>query len=525
MTADDPGQRLLDALPVPLFFKDADGVYRRCNRAFCDFLALSPDDILGHTVHDVAPPERARTYAEADAALLAEGPGGTQQYVAPVVTSSGEERAVAFTKACYTDADGRVAGIVGLVFDVTSRERTSTDLRAYAERFRVLLERSPIAMAITREDGTIRYANPRLAELLDEMPDAMTGRNAVAYYQDSARRRELIEKVDRDGRVREEEVALRTAEGDARHVLMTMERLAYEGETVLIVWMYDITGRKHMEEALRAARRESQDALERAEESRQELLQAEKMASLGHLVAGVTHELNTPIGNTLSGASLLDDEAARIQARAAEGSLKRSDLNGFLETVRETSQLMTRNIHRAGELIGSFKEVAVDQAHDERRTFDLATYLEEIAASLRPRVRKAGHTLTFECPAGIVMEGYPGALFRIFGNLVTNALMHAFGDTPGGHIDLTVTPPADGAVTLTFRDDGRGMDADEKARIFDPYFTTRRGSGGSGLGLSIVHSLVTRNLGGEVTVASTPGHGTTTTLTLPLTAPENAPEP
>jgi ligand-binding sensor domain-containing protein/signal transduction histidine kinase len=259
------------------------------------------------------------------------------------------------------------------------------------------------------------------------------------------------------------------------------------------------------------------------QETQAQLAAHEKLASLGSLVAGVAHELNTPIGNSLLMASTLHEKTEQLAQRFEQSTLRRSDLAGWIDASREASGLIVRSLHNAAELVNSFKQVSVDQSSAQRRRFDLAQACNEIAATMMNRVRRDGHTLELQVPAGIVLDAYPGSLGQVLINFVNNALLHAF-DGPGGRMVLAASTPEPGRVRIEFSDNGRGIAPDHVARIFDPFFTTRMGQGGTGLGLNIAWNLVTTLLGGAIRVDSTPGHGTTFILDLPLQAPGLPPD-
>jgi signal transduction histidine kinase len=255
-------------------------------------------------------------------------------------------------------------------------------------------------------------------------------------------------------------------------------------------------------------------ALERLRQAQAQLVQNEKLASLGGLVAGVAHEINTPVGVSVTAASTLQAKAAQLQAQHASGSMRRSDLERFLGVAGESTRIILTNLHRAADLIQSFKQVAVDQSSGERRRFELKGYLEEVLLSLGPRLRKSGHGVTLDCPAGLVTDSYPGALAQIVTNLFNNSLLHAYGAGQKGNIRLEARQ-AGAVMELHYRDDGCGIKPEHLPRVFDPFFTTRRGSGGSGLGLHIVYNLVTQMLGGTIELRSTPGQGVAISVRFP----------
>jgi signal transduction histidine kinase len=231
-------------------------------------------------------------------------------------------------------------------------------------------------------------------------------------------------------------------------------------------------------------------------------------------VAGVAHEINTPLGVTVTAASHLREEALRI-ARAQ--SLDADDLAGFHATIGESSEIILRNLQRADRLIKSFKLVAVDQTTEERRSIELGAYLNDIMVSLGPSLKKTSHTVAIVCPEPVWLDTYPGALYQIVSNLVMNALHHAFTPEQAGTITVDARRN-DNVVELTYRDNGIGMSDEVRARVFEPFFTTRRGQGGSGLGLHVVYNLVTQLLKGSIRVDSAPGAGTVFEIFLPQNA-------
>jgi ligand-binding sensor domain-containing protein/signal transduction histidine kinase len=265
------------------------------------------------------------------------------------------------------------------------------------------------------------------------------------------------------------------------------------------------------------------DAYRQLKDTQAQLAAHEKLASLGSLVAGVAHELNTPIGNSLLMASTLQEKTELLAARFAQAQLKKSELEGWIAAAVEASALIQRSLEGAAELVNSFKQVSVDQASTQRRRFDLAQACHEIAATIMNQVRRGGHSLQLQVEPGIVMDSYPGPLGQVVINFVNNALLHAF-DGPGGTMQLTASRTGEDRVRIEFRDNGRGVPAEYLSRIFDPFFTTRMGQGGTGLGLNIAYNIVTTLLQGAIQVESEPGQGTAFILDLPLRAAP-APEP
>jgi len=262
------------------------------------------------------------------------------------------------------------------------------------------------------------------------------------------------------------------------------------------------------------------EALLSLEMAQDELLRGEKLASLGRMVAGVAHELNTPIGNAAVTASSLRDYAQDMSTKMHKGPLKKSDLTQFVATFLEGTDLLLRATERARDLVSSFKEVAVDQTSDRRRAFDLAQVASDVVRSMKPGLKGEPWQIQLAVESGISCDGYPGAITQIITNLLENALRHAFSGREIGTIEIGAILLGRGRFEMTVSDDGNGIAPEALGMIFDPFFTTRLGQGGSGLGLTIVHNLTTSVLGGGIKVESALGSGTRFVLNLPQTAPK-----
>ncbi|HJV01562.1 MAG TPA: ATP-binding protein [Burkholderiaceae bacterium] len=270
--------------------------------------------------------------------------------------------------------------------------------------------------------------------------------------------------------------------------------------------------------ALQEANAELEQSLESLKMTQDDLVRSEKLAALGALVAGVAHELNTPIGNGLLAASSLADHLRNFEAEVAAG-LRKSSLDAHLAEVNQAAEIMLRNLNRAVDLVASFKQVAVDRASSQGREFLLDEVVTEIMLTLWPSLKKSGVAITHDIPPGIRMRSYPGALGQVVTNLINNAVIHGFdGATDCGCVSLRARVRDDGWVELEVRDDGAGIAPEHLGRIYDPFFTTKLGKGGSGLGLNIVYNLVRGVLDGRIAVRSAVGKGTVFTVTLPLDA-------
>jgi signal transduction histidine kinase len=247
-------------------------------------------------------------------------------------------------------------------------------------------------------------------------------------------------------------------------------------------------------------------ALTSLQEAQSELVRQEKLASLGRLVAGVAHEINTPLGICVTATSHLVQEVKLTREELAAGEMTEDSLLQFLDIVDQSLRIMTTNTQRAAALVRSFKQVAVDQSSDDIRTFNLRNYLNEVLLSLQPKLKGRPVKVEVDCAPDIALESFPGAVSQIVTNMVMNSLVHGFEHEQAGMIAIRAVLEDD-MVLLEYSDNGAGMDADTLGKLFDPFFTTRRGSGGSGLGAHILYNLATGSLGGSVKADSVPGQG------------------
>jgi signal transduction histidine kinase len=254
--------------------------------------------------------------------------------------------------------------------------------------------------------------------------------------------------------------------------------------------------------------------IEKLTQTRHELVQNEKMATLGRLVAGVAHEINTPVGLSITAASTLDKETQIIKNEFNQGKLKRSALQAYLETAQQGSQLILSNLQQAAELVQSFKQVAVDQTHLARRQFTVKAYLEETILNLMPKLKQTKHRLTINGNDTVTINSYPGALSQVVNNLVTNSIAHAYQPGESGQLQFDISAH-DSKLTIEYSDNGCGIAPENLSKIFEPFFTTARNQGGSGLGLHIVYNLITQKLKGTIRCESQVGKGTQFIIELP----------
>jgi signal transduction histidine kinase len=272
---------------------------------------------------------------------------------------------------------------------------------------------------------------------------------------------------------------------------------------------------------LQMAHKEVEQTLENLRLSNEELARKEKLAALGALVAGVAHEINTPIGNSLVTVSVLNKETQSINAQfQSSNALKRSVLKHYFEDAGNTCDILQRNLQRAADLVTSFKQLAIDQTSSQRHSFQLAELVSELVVMFAPQTKSCGCTIFCDIDPELILDSYPGLLGQALNHLIHNAIIHAFEGRSNGRIDVTARLNHDEWLELSVTDDGNGIPAADLRRIFDPFFTTKFGTGGSGLGLHITYNIVTAILGGRINFNSTVGEGSSFTLILPTIAPQ-----
>ena len=258
--------------------------------------------------------------------------------------------------------------------------------------------------------------------------------------------------------------------------------------------------------ALELANQNLLATLDKLSQSQNQLVEQEKMASLGGLVAGIAHEINTPVGIGVTAVSHMGELVSQLELEHQAKTLRPKDLDRFLVNANECVTITFNNLGRAADLVKSFKQVAVDQSSDSVRTIMVADYLHEILMSLRPQLKKTAHKVELECDPHCKIRCHAGALSQILTNFIMNSIIHGFENIDEGLVKISITKH-DQRIFLTYSDNGVGMDADGLSRIFDPFYTTRRGHGGSGLGAHVVYNLVTQALNGSIVAKSEIGEG------------------
>ncbi|MFC4655201.1 MULTISPECIES: sensor histidine kinase [Rheinheimera] len=327
------------------------------------------------------------------------------------------------------------------------------------------------------------------------------------------------EKLDQHNLLLEQEVARKTS--GLSQAMMDLQQQKQELEVKQQALREEIERRRHSEEALRQKQAELEKSVDDLKQAQDRLVQSEKMAALGGFVAGITHEVNTPVGIGVTATSFLAEKLATLESQYKDKTLTPKMLEHFIEEAKQSSTLLQSNLTRASELIASFKQIAVDQTSDALRTINLADYLSEVIRSLQPNFKKTRHHIDVNCPENMILSCPAGAISQIFTNLLMNSLIHGFEEMDEGHIRITVLDEGS-MVDITYSDDGRGLTQDQLEKLFHPFFTTKRDQGGSGLGTHITYNLVRQTLGGSIQVSSEPGHGLSYHIRFPKNLKRNA---
>lgn len=266
---------------------------------------------------------------------------------------------------------------------------------------------------------------------------------------------------------------------------------------------------------LEATNNELQNTLEKLKQAQAHIVETEKMAALGGLVAGVAHEINTPIGIGVTAISHLDQKTKEILELFNSGNVKKSDFESYLNVSSEATKIITTNLERASNLIKSFKQVAVDQSSEVKREFKVKEYLESVILSLAPELKKTKHNITVDCGENLAIDNYPGAFSQVATNLIMNSLIHAYEGGEAGNIKFVIAQQDDKLI-IKYTDDGKGIPKEIIGEIFNPFFTTKRNRGGTGLGLNVVYNIITQTFKGDISCESEVGKGTTFTISFPI---------
>jgi PAS domain S-box-containing protein len=525
-------QRLAEESYRKLFEGSVDGIYvttpagalLNANPALARMMGYATPEDLINRIGDITEAIYVHPEARLQYQLLMQRDGMVREFEYQVHARDGTVLWLADSATAVRDEAGEVIRYEGTVRDITDQKRAEDAIAEGRRRLQQVIDTVPAVINV--KDRELRYIlmNRYMAGIFGIEPADAIGRTTSDLMSRYGARKtdENDKRVLESGRELGfyEEEYLDSAGNLRQWLVNKLPLLDAEGAIENIVTVaLDIGERKRGELEMRKAKDAAEAALRNLRETQNSLIEAEKLAALGRLVAGVAHEVNNPVGISLTVASSLERKTALFAAEVARGDLRRSSLAEFLETSRDASSQLVANLNRAAELITSFKQVAADRNYSDQRTFDLGDLTEQVVMSLRPGLRKHNLTLNVDCQPNLTMNSYPGPYGQVLTNLFLNAVAHAFPDGRSGVVEIRVRESGRDNVEIIFSDNGCGMSLDVRRRAFDPFFTTRRDQGGTGLGLHIVYNIVTNRLGGRLELDSEPGGGTQIQMILPRIAP------
>jgi len=524
--------------PESLAVADPEGNYIEVNDAWMRTFGYGPNEVLGKSNTDL---KFWQDTAEGDKLfreLLLSGEVRNQEM--GVRHKTGDEIVVLVSAQIIQMELSKL--ILWNMRDITAQRRIEKSLQGSEERFSAFFHMSPVALGVTSiPDAHYIDVNEAWVSQFGYVREEIIGKTSleIGLWADVEERARLLDEVSKNGVMEKREVRFLRADGTEMLCELSNHLFDFNGQSVLVWSAHDVTERRRVERevqdlnaqlearvgertvSLKLANSELAGALDSLKLTQEELIRTEKLAALGSLVAGVAHELNTPIGNSMTVASTLSEKTREFSHEVESGKVRRSTLGDYLTDAKTATELLMRSLAQANELVSSFKQVAVDQTSAQRRDFDLKLVLEEIATTLTPTLKKKPFKFVLDVADNLLMQSFPGSLGQVVTNFVANSLAHGFEDRDEGSMWLSAKLIGNEEIELVYSDDGIGIPEADLNRVFDPFFTTKLGRGGSGLGLHIVYNIVTRILGGKIQVSSSKESGTRFVLTLPLVAPEN----
>ena len=513
-----------------IYVKDLQGRYLFINDMFEKLFHLKDESTRGKTDHDIFPSDIADAFRTNDVMVASNKALMEMEEINHV---DGVEHTYFSVKFPLRNRSGEIYAISGISTDITERKRTEQRLIRSEARFRSLFQSAVVGIIVAGEtsglikewnSGAQRIFGYKAKEVLNKplsllIPEQHRAAHYDGYHQ-AFTKGELAH-----GGTTHELTGIRK-NGEEFPLALTLSSWKEGTSQHFSAIFIDITARKaaekelklhqdQLEELVEERTQELQASFENLTLAQNQLVESEKMAALGGLVAGISHEVNTPIGIGVTAASHLADITQDFAQHFDKGQLTEEEVTAFIQTNQEVAEILSSNMQRAANLIRSFKQVAVDQSSDATREFELREYMNEILTSLKPKFKNKPYEIKINCPHKIILSSVPGALAQVFTNLLMNSLIHGFDQLDSGEIIIDIIQNKQ-QIEIDYRDTGRGIPKADLEKIFEPFFTTRRGKGGSGLGMHIVYNLVTETLDGNITCSSEVGLGTHFSIQLPV---------
>ncbi len=429
---------------------------------------------------------------------------------------------------------GKITGVVGATLEITERIRTRQELDKIQDLQNAIINSIPGLLYMYNEKGELVFWNSAHSNVTGYSKEELHHFKLMDWYPNDAKSQEAVKKgladVEEKG-YGEAEGNLRTKDGTKIPFFLTANAIVIDDKNYFVGIGIDISNRKKAEQELKTLNKDLEKKVdERTQELKQSyeeiaqaneelvnqyeqitkmkdyLVESEKMNALASLVAGVAHEVNTPVGIGITASSHLNDLTASLSNMIKSDNINYAMLNEYLEDVKEAAEIIEKNLTRAGKLIQAFKKLSVDQSSEPMRDFNVLEYLSEILLSLSPKIKKTNIKVHVHCAKDVKFHSYPGSFAQIITNLVMNSVNHAYEKNEEGTIHIKVEKNPEG-ISVYYSDDGKGIDKKSLSRIYEPFYTTKRSLGGSGLGLSVVYSLVTHKFNGSIECESKLGSG------------------
>lgn len=468
-----PANAILDYIPYSLVITNNDGTIQLCNRSAEKMFGFASSEVNGRSIQTLLPDLNPSEHKGNNVKGTDKEPGDTRWPETRAQRSDGSLFMV--THAVSHCAENSNA-CIHAIWDISYTKQSEDELKKSTDRINSILETIPNAIVTTDHDGNIELFNLAAEPMFQYTAEEVTGKHISV----------LLPALKEQNQIASKHYDMLTAVrkgGSSFPAELSVGEMNFSGRKQLACVVRDISDRIRAEQEAASAH--------------DQLIEAEKLASLGELVAGIAHEINTPLGIGVTAASHLHEQYEALMAEYKAGELKRPTLERFLETCDQASRILNTNLRRASELIQSFKQVAVDQSSSEQRTINVSKYLDELLLSLRPKLKRTRHTVCIDCDPELSLFTYPGAISQIFTNFIVNSLIHGFEEGDAGHIHISVREN-ENDIEFEYADDGKGISPEAAGKIFDPFYTTKRGTGSSGLGMHIVYNLVKKTFAGRI---------------------------